>query len=235
MKIAFLKSAAVILTTLASVVLAGTANAEIVDQSALTQGQSVQNLGTFTATASTDGFFDRKTVGPTTGVGISGGNSVVSGEIDNSESLTFTAATSQLLSSFTISFLYIAGQFQDNVNEAASIVLDGTTVITLATSGDPSGTVASVSGLTGLSYQNISPGLMNDGGEWKVTLSDPFSFNSISFVPANGGDNANLGDYAFVNFTTGVPEPSTWAMMVLGFCGLGFLAYRRKNGTLRIA
>jgi hypothetical protein len=28
---------------------------------------------------------------------------------------------------------------------------------------------------------------------------------------------------------TGVPEPSTWAMMLLGFCGLGFLARRRKN------
>jgi hypothetical protein len=31
-----------------------------------------------------------------------------------------------------------------------------------------------------------------------------------------------------------VPEPSTWAMMVLGFAGLGFLSYRktrRKNGT----
>jgi hypothetical protein len=26
-----------------------------------------------------------------------------------------------------------------------------------------------------------------------------------------------------------VPEPSTWAMMVLGFCGLGFMAYRRKS------
>jgi hypothetical protein len=26
---------------------------------------------------------------------------------------------------------------------------------------------------------------------------------------------------------TGVPEPSTWAMMILGFAGLGFMAYRR--------
>jgi len=26
-----------------------------------------------------------------------------------------------------------------------------------------------------------------------------------------------------------VPEPSTWAMMILGFCGLGLLAYRRKD------
>jgi hypothetical protein len=26
-----------------------------------------------------------------------------------------------------------------------------------------------------------------------------------------------------------VPEPSTWAMMILGFAGLGFMAYRRKS------
>jgi hypothetical protein len=26
-----------------------------------------------------------------------------------------------------------------------------------------------------------------------------------------------------------VPEPSTWAMMLLGFAGLGFAAYRQKN------
>jgi hypothetical protein len=29
--------------------------------------------------------------------------------------------------------------------------------------------------------------------------------------------------------TSAVPEPSTWAMMILGFFGVGFMAYRRKN------
>jgi hypothetical protein len=28
--------------------------------------------------------------------------------------------------------------------------------------------------------------------------------------------------------TSAVPEPSTWAMMILGFAGIGFMAYRRK-------
>ena len=28
---------------------------------------------------------------------------------------------------------------------------------------------------------------------------------------------------------TAVPEPSTWAMMILGFFGVGFVAYRRKD------
>ena len=26
-----------------------------------------------------------------------------------------------------------------------------------------------------------------------------------------------------------VPEPSTWAMMILGFAGIGFLAHRRAR------
>jgi hypothetical protein len=32
-----------------------------------------------------------------------------------------------------------------------------------------------------------------------------------------------------VAISSAVPEPSTWAMMILGFMGVGFMAYRRKN------
>jgi hypothetical protein len=32
-----------------------------------------------------------------------------------------------------------------------------------------------------------------------------------------------------------VPEPSTWAMMLLGFAGIGFVSYRRKSKPARIA
>jgi hypothetical protein len=40
-----------------------------------------------------------------------------------------------------------------------------------------------------------------------------------------------IGSYPGVLEATisSVPEPSTWAMMILGFMGVGFLAYRRKN------
>jgi PEP-CTERM motif len=35
-----------------------------------------------------------------------------------------------------------------------------------------------------------------------------------------------------VTIAAAVPEPTTWAMMLLGFAGIGFTAYRRKrNGT----
>ena len=32
-----------------------------------------------------------------------------------------------------------------------------------------------------------------------------------------------------ITFANAVPEPSTWATMILGFVGIGTLAYRRRN------
>ena len=45
----------------------------------------------------------------------------------------------------------------------------------------------------------------------------------------------DLPPYSQISFVngdlsiSGVPEPSTWAMMLLGFAGIGFMAYRRKT------
>jgi hypothetical protein len=72
-----------------------------------------------------------------------------------------------------------------------------------------------------------------------------------AFVTANGGTPAgafsvllaglNAGDaYLNIHSTTfpngeirgflhAVPEPSTWAMMILGFAGVGYMAYRRSR------
>jgi hypothetical protein len=41
-----------------------------------------------------------------------------------------------------------------------------------------------------------------------------------------------IRDIDITTAVTAVPESSTWAMMILGFCGLGFMGYRRKqNGS----
>ncbi len=45
--------------------------------------------------------------------------------------------------------------------------------------------------------------------------------SSITFGPTTLTDDQSV--------TAAVPEPSTWAMMVLGFAGLGFMSYRRKS------
>jgi hypothetical protein len=48
--------------------------------------------------------------------------------------------------------------------------------------------------------------------------------DTSAYVFDHGVSDVN---YAFL--VTGVPEPATWAMMILGFAGIGFMAYRRKS------
>jgi hypothetical protein len=44
--------------------------------------------------------------------------------------------------------------------------------------------------------------------------------------------NEGIGSESFqVLGVSAVPEPSTWAMMILGFLGIGFVAHRRKTNA----
>lgn len=52
---------------------------------------------------------------------------------------------------------------------------------------------------------------------------------SFSIPNVNSYGGYILLDNTTVNGVSAVPEPSTWAMLVLGFAGIGFMAYRRKN------
>jgi len=71
-----------------------------------------------------------------------------------------------------------------------------------------------------------APGLLGDSaavGAFFTGTKDPSN--------PSGNDNGKAGQFT----VAAVPEPSTWAMMILGFVGLGFMASRRKSsGALRI-
>jgi hypothetical protein len=56
------------------------------------------------------------------------------------------------------------------------------------------------------------------------------NYVAYSYAPGNSnGEQGVQGTWtATAALTTDVPEPSTWAMMILGFAGIGFMAYRRK-------
>lgn len=58
-----------------------------------------------------------------------------------------------------------------------------------------------------------------------ATGHDAFTIGFMNGFISNSGFDA-LDSFSVAS---AVPEPSTWAMMILGFCGLGFMAYRRKS------
>ncbi len=223
-----------LIAALASTALAGTVQATTITQADLTQGANSVTVGGFTVTTTGNigtGSFDHKTGGTpaATGVGVAGtgSGSVVGGEIDNNEKITFTSISGQhLLTSFEVAFLFPTGFQGDTVNEIALLGLTGpSSTITLTPS---STTTATLSGASG-TVTNESIANNTGAGEWLVTLTTPLLFTNLVFQPGDGGTTAAQGDFAFVSLTvSAVPEPSTWAMMILGFFGVGFMAYRRK-------
>jgi PEP-CTERM motif len=48
------------------------------------------------------------------------------------------------------------------------------------------------------------------------------------YIPAGG-----YGDFDITVTVVAAPEPSTWAMMLLGFAGLGFAGYRQRRTAFR--
>src|SRR5581483_742538 len=79
---------------------------------------------------------------------------------------------------------------------------------------------------TGASYETFAQFLAADGNAQVayVTLDVDGGFTATQQALITSFDVTTSG-------VSAVPEPSTWAMMILGFCGLGFMAYRRKNQT----
>jgi PEP-CTERM motif-containing protein len=73
-----------------------------------------------------------------------------------------------------------------------------------------------------------------NGNSGSVTIdfsSTPvvFNYNGGSFSLVLTDLTLSPTDPNLVGTIAAVPEPSTWAMMILGLAGVGFMAYRRRN------
>ena len=72
-----------------------------------------------------------------------------------------------------------------------------------------------------------------------VTGTNEF-INTVQISVASPNDFRSAKIFDFGNalapalLASSIPESSTWAMMIMGFCGVGFLAHRRKKGRAAI-
>ncbi len=69
---------------------------------------------------------------------------------------------------------------------------------------------------------------------YQITGIQPDRYVTFDFRNAGGAYGIYFGwasdahDTQVLNFSAGVPEPSTWALMLVGFAGI-FVAFRRKT------
>ena len=78
---------------------------------------------------------------------------------------------------------------------------------------------------------------LNDFNWWVFNNAVGLDFYEFGETTSNINDptqavifrNGVYLTHGAVNVAPSVPEPSTWAMMILGFAGVGFMAYRRSR------
>jgi hypothetical protein len=108
------------------------------------------------------------------------------------------------------------------------------------------GFLAESTGITGGMYDFPAALTLNPGVTYFVYENTAFSFGAITGGNIFAGEHSYFTTAASINFApqsvannfavsgiaAAVPEPSTWAMMLLGFAGLGFVFRRRKHRWL---
>ena len=61
------------------------------------------------------------------------------------------------------------------------------------------------------------------------------TFSSLGFTSTGNLSSVEQVRVDIAGNVGAVPEPATWAMMVVGFVGVGFMAYRRRgHATFRL-
>jgi PEP-CTERM motif len=87
-----------------------------------------------------------------------------------------------------------------------------------------SGDVGTFSGIFAATNPSLTSGFFFDP---LIGQADPAGTGADSLYTLY---NAGPVNASYTSYTvSAVPEPSTWAMIILGICGLGFMAFRRKN------
>jgi hypothetical protein len=93
---------------------------------------------------------------------------------------------------------------------------------------DPRAAAAAQLAIWSIEY-GITPNFISDN----IELADFNNFMSNGFNYTDGESLRVLipegESQVMITQVAAVPEPSTWAMILLGFAGVGFMAYRRKS------
>jgi hypothetical protein len=103
----------------------------------------------------------------------------------------------------------------------------GFTINTSSNSASITGTLSEAANRSILVHMHVTSVILGNSDRSIGAFLDPLFSIDPNFA---GASNYSIEtSFGIGNGVGAVPEPSTWALMILGFCGLGFMAHLRKS------
>lgn len=144
----------------------------------------------------------------------------------------------------------VNGPYGSGSGEGGGVLQTFTTTGGLATFSADIAAFTRVNGLTAFGLMSVLlDGVVLDSFDFvgpgtSTTLRDTLDFTTnltagqhtiqlqaTRIYAPGAGVTSQYFDNVSLDVVTPVPEPSTWAMLILGFAGVGFMAYRRRNSA----
>jgi hypothetical protein len=111
--------------------------------------------------------------------------------------------------------------------QTAAAFSTGTYTLSFSLGGNARGDATTTTVISlGSFSQSISLASNNPLQQYSFTFITDGGNLSFMDLPAGSGNVGNILDNVLL---AAVPEPSTWALMVLGFAGVGYMTYRRRK------
>jgi hypothetical protein len=160
------------------------------------------------------------------------GNEAVAGSLS---SISVTGVLGMSLNGQALTGPFYVYSYVNTGSNCDSCYQPGGAIVTGDSSKQENFVFANSSALSSASsyFYVISPWTNGSPPPFSDSVAAQFAYGP----PTNGYIDYYNGQFIPDNFTvTAVPEASTWAMMILGFCGVSFMAYRRRTATaIRLA
>jgi hypothetical protein len=112
------------------------------------------------------------------------------------------------------------------------ISISGTLTLSAGDGDTKSFTISTLTGSDSFTFDYSVPGIYTPSYSFVGTYNEVANTGYTVPSPESLSNQANFAEFSIAS---PVPEPSTWAMMILGFVGIGAMTYRRRKSALLAA
>ena len=151
----------------------------------------------------------------------------------NLDFIANASTTSLSVGGYEPNFVWVAAINSVTPSSGGANMLGDTWTFVPASSGSAAFTLSDVISVPALAFGGTTVGSYDTFSQtFATTTGKEYVYQFMLYNDLAIADFANPSGILVTTTASAAPEPSTWAMLLIGFAGLGYAGYRRRSARL---